>query len=697
MSNRKKDEVHADDLLDQLKKHVAPPVIQPEKSKTDGADAEPETAQRPKTLEELFGHSFISRGSGSEIRAVTKARPIPPERREKAPGPADPTKARIDETEYDLQAIFGMKEETSDDQATPTPARRKSGSEKPADPYDALSADEKKRIAADYRKKLWKMRGGILLLLLLTVFALIWENADAIGFGLPDFLDQTRFPVVSGWIAIQLAVWGAALVPEVFGIGKTDGKNVAPIRLFAIMLIVHTAYVVVRMLLLPDTPMLTFCLPVLSSGVLAKLCSYGAVKREYLAFTVAFSSKEKYTLRLLEGTDADLERSALRDHMPEETRYFAVERVRSVLGFKREMRARSSVKRPVKLLTVLALLVGVGFGIMFWSSTGSLATALSVGVGGFFLSMPLSLLYVFYAPLTTLSAGAHHTNAAVMGERALDEYAPPSVVTFQDSEVFPPEQVQLVGVKVFGEADLSKVIGYASAIFCATGGSLGEMFSLVVSDTGYTADMDFITVSENGVEAAVDGELVLVGSRSFLRDAGIRVPADDRDLASDAAVMYMAISREAVARLEISYEMDEDFEGIAQNLFRSGVCVAIKTFDPNINRAFMEKRIRWGSDMPMKVIRGKEKKDRILRREAAESILLSRTKRGLFETVKFCRTTRHLIQIGVGLAVLSLLAAIPVYWLLLKMVGTQQVTSLNLMIYQLVWLLPTLVITKFFG
>ncbi|MBQ8288050.1 MAG: hypothetical protein IJX76_04680 [Clostridia bacterium] len=697
MSNRKKDEVHADDLLDQLKKHVAPPVIQPERSKSDEADDEPDVAQRPKTLEELFGHSFISRGTNSETRAVTKARPIPPERRENAPGPADPTKARIDETEYDLQAIFGMKEEAPDVAGASASARRKPVQEKPADPYDDLSIDEKKQIAADYRKKLWKMRGGILLLLLLSVFALIWENADAIGFGLPDFLNQARFPAVSGWIAIQLAVLGAVLVPEVFNVGKKDGRNVAPIGLFAVMLVVHTAYVVIRMLLVSDEPMLTFCLPVLSSGVLAKLCSYGAIKREYLAFAIAFSSKEKYTLRLLEGADANLERSALRDHMPEETRYFAVERVRSVLGFKREMRARSSVKRPVKLLTVLALLVGVGFGMMFWSSTKSLNTALSVGVGGFFLAMPLSLLYVFYAPLTTLSTGARRNNAAVMGERALDEYAPPSVVTFQDSEVFPPEQVQLVGVKVFGEADLSKVIGYASAIFCATGGSLGEMFSLVVSDTGYTADMDFITVSENGVEAAVDGELVLVGSRSFLREAGIKVPSDDRDLASDTAVMYMAISREAVARLEVSYEMDEDFEGIAQNLFRSGVCVAIKTFDPNINRAFMEKRIRWSSDMPLTVIRGKEKKDRILRREAAESILLSRTQRGLFETVKFCRTTRHLIQIGVGLAVLSLLAAVPIYWLILKMVGTGQVTSLNLMIYQLIWLLPTLVITKFFG
>lgn len=693
MSDRKKDQVHADDLLNKLKKYVKPPSIQAEKNRSDSDT--PTDGGQPKTLEELFGHHFIRRDGNNQTRAVTKAKPIAPERRDKIAGPADPTKARIDENQYDLQAIFGMKEESEEAPAVKEPPKRKRV-EKPADPYDHLSAVQKKKIAADYRHKLWMQRGCIALLLLLTAFAMLWENAEVFGFRFPDFLNQSRYPTVAGWIAIQLTVFGAVLVPEVLDFRRKKDRNVAPIRLYAVILVVHSIFIILQMLLSGDQ-MLSFCLPVLAFGTLAKLCCLGAIKREYAAFTVAFSSKEKYTLRMLEGADADLERSALRDHLPEETRYFAVERVRSVLGFKREMSARSSVKRPVKLLTVLAILIGLGFGMYHWSSHGVLTEAVVVGMGGFFLAMPLSLLYVFYAPLTTLSTGARRMSAAVMGERALDEYAPPSVVTFQDSEVFPPEQVQLVGVKVFGSADLSKVIGYASAIFCATGGSLGEMFSLVVSDTGYTADMDFITVSENGVEAAVDGELVLIGNRAFLREAGIRVPADDRDLHTDFAVMYMSISGEAVARMEVSYQMDEDFESIALNLFRSGVCVAIKTFDPNINRAYMERCIHWGSDMPLKIIRGKEKKDRILHREAAESILLARSKRGLFETVKFCRTTRHLMQIGVTLAVLSLLLAVPVYAIMLGMMGSETVTSLNLMIYQLIWLLPTLVITKLFG
>lgn len=687
---KKKDEIRAEDLLHRLQKHIDEPGI-PQTNEEEDA-----SSPKPSTLEELFGHSFIRRGSSTSTRSMTKAKPIHPAKKQDPSTAIDPTKSRIDETKYDLRAIFGMNDE-SKPKASEVPSSTPASVE--SDPYDQLSSSQKKKLAANYRKNLWKQRIAIALFIVMSVCALFWENAEFFGSidRLPEFLNYVRYPVTAGWLSLQLMVFAAMLFPEAFSIKKSKRTFTDPVLIFLTIWGLHTVYLIVRIIFFSKTPMLSFSLPVLFAGLLAKLHAYGMEKREYLSFCIAFSSKDKYTLRLLEGDDAGLERQELQGVMPEDTRYFAVEKIRSVLGFQREIHTKGSVKRPIRLLIPGAIFIGICFGMVWWNLSHSMNEAIAVGMGAVAVSMPFSLLYVFYAPMTTLSVGAYQSGSAVIGERAMDEYAAPAVVTFQDSEVFPPERVQLMGVKVFGNHDLSKVIGYASAIFCATGGALGEMFSSVVSDTGYTADMDFITVSENGIEAAVDGELVRIGSRSFLREEGVMVLANERDMETDDAVLYMAISKEAVARIEISYEMDENFENIAKNLFRSGICVAIKTFDPNINRAFLEKRIRWGSDMPLKIVRGREKKDRILRRVSAESLLLSASQRGLFETVKYCRTTRNLMQIGVILAGLSMLAAIPIYWLVLKMIGFEQVTSLNLLIYQLIWLLPVLVITKLFG
>jgi hypothetical protein len=691
---KKNDEIHANDLLDQLRKHVETPQIV-QKAPEEEEDSQTQQAGSP--LEKLFGHDALRR-RGNGPRMVTKAKPIPPTRRKTESDSPDPTKARIDETEYDLKAIFGIKGDKDEEKVErKQPVSREPKAKRKVDPYDSLSVKEKKSIAADYRKQLRLQRVGIALLLVMMFLVLIWENTAFFGIKLPDYLNAQRYPVVNGWIAIEWMVLSILLLPETFRTKRKSERVGAPRRIFAVMVIVHTLYVLFRIVFLPNDPMISFCLPVLFCGLLAKFCTYGAIKREYLAFCVAFSSKEKYTLRMLEGDEAALEREELRDHLPESTRFFAVERISSVLGFHREINMPGSVKRPVRLLVPASVLLGVCFGLLGWSITHSLSDALAVGMSGYLLTMPISLLYVFYAPMTSLAKGAHQSNAAVMGERAMDEYAPPAVVTFSDAEVFPPEQVSLMGVKVFDDADMAKVIGYASAIFCATGGALGEMFSLVVSDTGYTADMDFITVSEDGLEAAVDGELVMVGTRNYLRQRGVKVPLDKRDLHTDEAVMYMAISRKAVGRMELVYEMADDFEEIAQNLFRAGICVAIKTFDPNINREFLERQIRWSGDMPLKIVRGKEKKDRILHRDSAESLLLSSTKRGLFEALKACRTTRTLMQIGVILAGLSMLATIPVFWLVLKMLGVDEVTSLNVFVYQLIWLLPMFGITKLFG
>lgn len=685
------DEIHANDLLDQLKKHVDTSQIV-EKVQSD---EQPKEAPQAPPLEKLFGHDALRR-KGSGPRTVTKAKPIPSSRKRRTSDAEDPTKARIDETEYDLKRIFGIKDEEKNPETAQIPSRVRE-KKKAADPYDHLTVEQKKSIAADYRKQLRWQRLSLWLLALMIVVTAVWENTALFGFQLPDYLDPVRYPVVCGWIAIQWMVWSIALLPETFQSKKKTERGGAPRRIFAVMVVVHILYLLFRIVFLPEEPMISFCAAVLFCAFWTKYCYYGAIKREYMAFCVAFSSREKYTLRMLEGDEAQLERSALQKEMPESTRYFAVERVRSVQGFNREINRPGSVKRPIVLLVPLCILIGIGFGFFGWSMTKSLSDAVAVGMCGYLLAMPISLLYVFYAPMTSLSRGAYQVNAAVIGERAMDEYAPPAVVTFTDAEMFPADQVKLLKVKALNQADISKVIGYASAIFCATGGALGEMFSLVVSDTGYTADMDFITVSENGLEAAVDGELVMVGTRTYLRERGVKVPPDERDEKCTDAIMYMAISRIAVGRMELEYEMDEDFEEIAKNLFRSGIGVAIKTFDPNINREFLERRIQWGGDMPLKIVRGKEKKDRILQRESAESLLLSSNRSGLFESLKACRITRAIMQTGVGFAVLFMLASIPVYWLVLTMIGMSEVTSLNILVYQLIGLLPMLTITKLFG
>ncbi len=693
----KKDKIHADDLLKKLQKHVATPEI-PEEKKPEALSKANEQ-KKPATLEELFGHTFIDRKtSRATQKSLTRAAPKKLKKEEKKEEAIDQTKAKIDETDYNLMAIFGMESETND-QVNSTAIETEAKEIEP-DVYDELSVDEKKAVAQNYRKGLKERLIRLILLILLGGVVFFWEIAGLMNISVPNFLDRSAYPTATGWLAIQAMVFAALLVSNFFQLFRRReeaSQGAAPELIFAVLLLVHTVYLLLRLIAFSHYTMATFCFPVMLSAVFCQLYHYYEWKREYRSFCIAFSNKSKYTLHEVKDQSAKSEREALKDCMPENTRFFMVERIKSVESFHRLFKARGPVKRPIKLILPAAAFIALCFGVLTFASGGILESSLTVTMGAFAMTMPVSLLYVFYAPMASLSGLAYDQHSAVIGEGAMEEYTPPAAVIFSDADLFAPENIQLVGVKVYENADLSKVLGYASAIFCETGGALGEMFASIVEATGYTADMDFITVDEDGMRAAVNGELVLVGNLEFMKSEGITVPFDSRNFDSENCLMYLAIGRKLAAKMEIAYELDREFESIAKNIFRSGMCVAIKTFDPNISRSMLAEHIRWGGDMPLKIIRGKDKNDRIAVKASAAGWVVSSNRRGLFETIKLCGATRHIMQTGVILAALSMLLCIPVIGLILKFAGVGQINALTAAVYQAVWLLPAISVTKLFG
>lgn len=699
----KQDKIHAEDLLEKLQKHIATPEIPSEKPPEVIEEPEEEAPRKPSTLEELFGHTFIDRRSSRAAnKSLVKVPPKKHKRPEKKQDTDDRTKAKIDETDYNLMTIFGM--DSDDEKGGTMPEEMLQTREAPVqtepDAYDHLSVDEKKKIALEYRKGLRASALRLVLLMLLSAAVVVWELAGLLGASLPAYLNRTAYPATVGWLSVQVMVFAAVLVSGTFSVFKhkySEKWQPTPELIFIALLAVHTLYLFIRIAAFSGEPMITYCTPVMLAALFCELYHYYEYKREFRTFRIAFSTKLKYTLREAKEQSAKSEREALKDCVPEDTRFFMVERIKNVESFHTLFHAQGPVKRPIKLILPAAAFLSLFFGVLNFASSSSFENALTLAMGVFAMTAPISLLYVFYAPMASLSDLAYDQYSAVVGEGAMEEYAPPAAVVFTDADIFAPEDIQLVGVKVYENADLSKVLGYASAIFCETGGALGEMFASIVEVTGYTADMDFITVDDDGVRAAVNGELVLVGNLEFMRHEGITVPYDSRNFDSENCIMYLALGRRLAAKMEIAYRMDREFESIAKNIFRSGMCVAIKTFDPNISRAMLAEHIRWDGDMPLKIVRGKDKNDRIALKESAAGWVVSSNRRGLFETIKLCGTTRHLMQTGVILAALSMLVSIPVLWLVLKFGGVEHINAITVAVYQAIWLLPAISVTKLFG
>lgn len=70
------------------------------------------------------------------------------------------------------------------------------------------------------------------------------------------------------------------------------------------------------------------------------------------------------------------------------------------------------------------------------------------------------------------------------------------------------------------------------------------------------------------------------------RDVG-----DDEYEDTVGSVMYMAIGDALVAKVYVRYSINPQFNDLLRDLYRAGMCVGIKTLDPNISNELLARGI----------------------------------------------------------------------------------------------------------
>ena len=158
--------------------------------------------------------------------------------------------------------------------------------------------------------------------------------------------------------------------------------------------------------------------------------------------------------------------------------------------------------------------------------------------------------------------------------------------------------------------------------------------------------------------------------------------------------MYMAVNDRIAAKLYIQYIIDPDFELILKQLYKAGMCIGIRTFDPNINDRMLSARIRL-SKYPVKVIKCKssDKADETF--EHYDSGVISRgSVISLLQTLTLCDKVLHVIRTSNIVKIFAVIIAAIIMGFVLMLHLGGSVASLYVALYQLFWLIPVVVIAK---
>ncbi|MGM9681391.1 MAG: hypothetical protein ACI3XR_07795 [Eubacteriales bacterium] len=657
------------------------------------------------SLEEFYGFKPLVSGTRSNPGPRKEKPPVKRPTR-KIPKQEE-KKSRKGDNEFDLMSIFGMeeREEQTDRDSEPEFEEEDYYEEdtfsfrKPKKYTEYTDPSQNKELFGRYRKRLFKIFADLLICVLLTVLIFGLEYSSLLPFNLPAFFSITVYPTVGVLLELQILVLGLALKYRDFfrgGLELITAKATPESVLFLTTFLTALFYLI--QLWTHQTEVRFFGLPAMLSLLLYTVYSLLMLLAELHSFRIVAAKSEKSVLYRMTKDEAKMEIVEMSRYLPFGNKYLSVTRTEKVGGFYKNIHAPSRVKRWSGILVLLSLIVAVGFGLFGFFRSGSGFEGLLTGYVTLLLCLPMSVYFYYSYPLYRLSMRVGEEDSAVVGTSALEDYMPPANITLSDADIFPKRGVHLDRIKLYGTMPYDKVLRFAAAVLCPAGGSLSKVLESIMDSDTTIDDMEYLSVSDDGIEAAVEGKHVLMGTYHYIVRNHLMMPADGDTPDRDCVNMYMAVNNEVTAKLELTYRPAPTFARTLNGLFDSGMTVVIKTFDPNIDLSMLCSVLNIDEKMPIKVIHTQDPLEPYEVRETVESSVVTLGGiHNLMETLNACSKSRHVMGICMTLAVISILTAGVVMGVVLTMTSVAKIPAHYLALYQLFWLIPGLIITKLFS
>lgn len=632
----------------------------------------------------------------------------------------NPAVGELDETDVNLMIAFGMDEELAStvgiDKINEIEANlardienyedvNDTGERKPKkEEFEFTSNDQIKgifrRYKAEYRKLLLRMLGCIILL----AVSFLYENISIFGGELPAALNSAVYPVTNIMFDMQLVVLAGALVWRQLAEGVQSLFKLKPLpssvlsTVMALTLVYDIAMCFVG--LRPDGIKL-YGFPVVLAVFLALVSEYHNLRREIFGFNIAASKRIKYAIDRVPAEQATLETEAFGEYMPESPSIFRISRANFIDGFYRRTRGYSKNKSVIGAVIPFVVIISAIFFVAGFYVTHDAVDSLTTAFLTFLMCMPASVFVIYSYPMFKASAAAFSLESAIIGESSVDEYTSASAITFDDKEVFPSTGVKVRSVKVYGNNRIDQVIYNAASVFAHAGGSLSDVFDIATIDLGHSDNVEILDVEADGLEATVEGEHIYLGRATYLRRNSF-IPlrdADDDDVENggEICIMYMTIGDEVAAKIYVQYHIDPDFEFTLKQLYSAGVCVGIKTSDPNIDDRMMGMRVKLDK-YPVKVLKCKTTSDDYSEtKPRVDSGIVSKSSvKALLQTLALCDKVQHITKTSVVIKLFAILIGVLLSAFLLALGLSSGVISLYVALFQLFWILPMVFISKLF-
>lgn len=355
----------------------------------------------------------------------------------------------------------------------------------------------------------------------------------------------------------------------------------------------------------------------------------------------------------------------------------------------------SAPERLQNTYALMALLASIGIAVVAYLGHGA-SLCLQALSTSLLAAVPATFFIAIDRPKAVLEQRLHMVGTVLCGWKGVKALSGKAVYPISDRDLFPQGSTKLNGVKFYSGQDPDTVVSLTTSLLTTAGGTLLPVFQQLLKNRGGSLHsvQDFREYEEGGIGGVVCGHAVLLGSQSFLQTMGVEIP--EGTMVSQA--VYAALDGRLAAVYAISYaKMRSAAAGLVTLCGYRRLTPVVLCTDFVLTESFIREKF----DLKSRRIAfpSQEERTEMLKKqpEADAQVLALVTREELISAayaVTGSRALRTSTNLGMAIHLIGGIVGLLTMLVLTILGSTELLTPINVLLYQLIWSVPGLLVTE---
>ena len=338
----------------------------------------------------------------------------------------------------------------------------------------------------------------------------------------------------------------------------------------------------------------------------------------------------------------------------------------------------------------MCLCIGTTAGVLYGVRQGVQVTAVSL-----LAAVPATAFITISRPFAILVKKLHRLGAVLCGWKAVYAMSGKTAFPLTHEDLFPSGTVKMNGVKFYGSRQPDQIVEYTTALIQADGSGLAPLFvQLLESRNGRHYEVQELRGYHGGIGGIVEDEPVLIGSLPFLKEMGVEVPEG----VHVNQALYVAVDGELAGLFALNYDKDRaSAAGLLTLCGYRGLKSVLTAGDFMLTESFL--RSKFGVKTRKMILPEREVRQELAQKaqEPEGQAQLLVTSEGLAPFaygVAGARSLRTACNVGTIIHMVGGILGMGIMLALTLLGALEYIEPVNLFLYQLVWIIPGLLITE---